>query len=156
MRAVCGEIGPEDGVDPRELARAKAKQHFRAGGAPRGAGRKARQLGRQVAETLEAVFAGESRDEVLSGLRIVSVIPAPDASRLIVSVTPREALERLDPMDVSARLARAAGWLRAEVAGAVTRRKTPILTFRLIPADPDQISLESMKIVFTNDPPRAT
>ena len=90
-----------------------------------------------MAETLEAVFAGESRDEVLSGLRVVSVIPAPDASRLVVSVTPRGAFERLDPVDVSARLARASGWLRAEVAGAVTRRKTPVLTFRLIPAEPE-------------------
>src|SRR4051812_4307536 len=95
MRAVCDEVGPDDGVDPRELARARMKQHRGAGSTsgPKGPGRKAWQLGRQVAETLDAVLAGESRDELLRGLRVVSVTPAPDASRLLVTVALRAPFE---------------------------------------------------------------
>jgi ribosome-binding factor A len=133
LRAVCGEIGPDDGVDPRELARARMKQHRALNPRAEGVGRKARQLGRQVAETLDAVLAGDSRDELLRGLRVVSVVPAPDASRLLVTVAPRspDEAERPDPVGMLARLERASGWLRTEVAGAVTRRKVPALTFRL-------------------------
>jgi ribosome-binding factor A len=133
LRTVCGEVGPDDGVDPRELARAGTKRRRGAGRPPEGPGRKARQLGRQVAEALDAVLAGESRDELLAGLRVVSVTPAPDASRLLVTVVPRPPFDRLDPAEVLARLGRASGWLRTEVAAAVTRRKAPTLAFRLAP-----------------------
>ena len=134
MSAVCDEIGPDDGVDPRELAKAKMKQHRSINPAPKGVGRKARQLGRQVAETLDSVLAGDSRDETLSGLRVVSVTPAPDASRLLVTVAPRPPFDpqRFDPVEILARLGRASGWLRTEVAAAVTRRKAPVLTFRFV------------------------
>lgn len=131
MNAVCDEIGPDDGVDPRALAKAKMKQHRSLNPAPKGLGRKARQLGRQVAETLDAVLAGDSRDEVLSGLRVVSAAPAPDASHLLVTVAPRGPLDG-DPAEILARLANASGWLRTEVAAAVTRRKAPVLTFRVV------------------------
>lgn len=140
LRAVCGEVGPDDGVDPRELARARMRQHsgVRSGPGPaeRGAGRKARQLSRQVAETLDAVLAGDTGDEVLRALRVVSATPAPDASRLLVTVAPRPPADRLDPAEVLARLARASGWLRTEVAAAITRKRAPALSFRLAAPDP--------------------
>lgn len=135
MREVCGEVGSDDGVDPRELAKARMRQHrtVRLGPGPveREAGRKARQLGRQVAETLDAVLAGDSGDEVLSGLRVVSVDPVPDASRFLVTVTPRVPADRIDPDEVVARLVRASGWLRTEVAAAITRKHAPALAFRV-------------------------
>jgi ribosome-binding factor A len=145
MREVCGEVGPDDGVDPRELARARMRQHrtTRPGPGPgpseRGAGRKARQLGRQVAESLDAVLAGDSRDELLRSLRVVAVTPAPDASRLLVTVAPRPAAGPLDPSEALARLERASGWLRTEAAAAITRKRAPNLSFHLIPVDPDTL-----------------
>ena len=104
--------------------------------APKEPGRKARQLGRQVAETLDAVLAGDSRDDLLSGLRVVSVRASTfDASRpaRCHGRAPRSPsdFEPIEPLEILARLARASGWLRTEVAGAVTRRKAPVLTFRL-------------------------
>jgi ribosome-binding factor A len=135
MRTVCDEIGPDDGVDPRELARARLRQHrdlgASAGRPSSGPSRKARQLGRQVAQTLDGVFAGDVGDDLLRNLRVVSVVPA-DAGRLIVTVEPMQPLERLDPAELVARLERASGWLRTEVAASVTRRRTPLLSFRLI------------------------
>jgi ribosome-binding factor A len=144
MRTACAEVGPDDGIDPREVARARMNQHrslkprTNAGPGERDPGRKARQLGRQVAETLDLVFAGDSRDAVLSGLRVVSVTPAPDASRLVVTVASLLPADRVDPAEILARLGRASGWLRTEVAAAVTRRRAPALSFQiqLDPAEP--------------------
>jgi ribosome-binding factor A len=137
MRAVAGEVGPDDGVDPRELARARMSQHRRLrrkpGPGERPPDRHARQLGRQVARTLDAVFAGDTRDEVLGNLRVASVTPAPDASRLLVTVEPLPPADRLDPGVILARLGHASGWLRGEVAAAVTRKRAPVLTYRLTP-----------------------
>ena len=94
-------------------------------------GRKARQLGRQVAETLDAVLAGDTRDDLLRGLRVVSVVPAPDTSRLLVTVEPLPQADQVDPAALLARLEHASGWLRTEVASAVTRKRAPLLTFRV-------------------------
>jgi ribosome-binding factor A len=97
--------------------------------------RKAVQLCHQVAETLEEVLA-DCGDAVLQDLRVLDVEPAPDASRLLVTVAvdgwPRR---DVDPSRVYNHLARAAGHLRGEVAGAITRKKAPVLVYRLAPPD---------------------
>ena len=142
MRTACGEVGPDDGVDPREVARARMNQHrhlkpMSSGpdGREKGPDRKARQLGRQVAETLDAVLAGDTRDEALCGLRVVSVVPAPDASRLVVTVAPLPSADRLDLPEILARLEHASGWLRTEVAAAITRKRAPVLSFQIAPPE---------------------
>jgi ribosome-binding factor A len=101
-------------------------------GSPK-ADRKTLQLCRQVAETLGSVLAGQCDDVVLQGLDVVDISPAPDASRLLVMVRP---LDPEEPGRVLERLDRASGRLRSEVAAAITRRKTPVLAFRLA-APPD-------------------
>ena len=137
MREVCGEIGSEDGVDPRELAKARLrKRPKRATDSEANAvDPKALRLGKQAAETLAAVLAGDSGDEVLSALRVASVTPAPDASRLLVALTPLPPADRLAPALILDRLARASGWLRSELAAAITRKHTPTLAFRLVWAE---------------------
>lgn len=132
MRTVCGEIGPEDGVDPRLPARSRRRPGVRRSAAgPRPVpGRKARQLASQVFETLGAVLAGDTGDDLLGALRVVSVEPAPDASRLLVTLAPPATA---DPDALRARLDRASGWLRTEVAAAVTRKRAPRLSFQLVP-----------------------
>jgi len=124
MLAACDEVGPEDGIDPREWA----KSDFR-----RAPGRKALQLCRQVGEALQAALA-ECRDEVLSGLIVTTVTPAPHAGRLRVSVAAAPSAAVRDAAVVQGHLARAAGLLRAEVAAAIHRRKTPELVFVLAAA----------------------
>ena len=139
MKASCGEIGPDDGVDPRELARARMNQHKALRPGPpdgeREPGRKARQLGKQVGETLDAVLAGETGDELLRNLRVVSVVPAPDASRLLVTLRALPPVDAIDPNLVHARLSNASGWLRTEAASAVTRKRAPTLAFRIVMGD---------------------
>ncbi|HEX4142196.1 MAG TPA: hypothetical protein VHY91_01490 [Pirellulales bacterium] len=125
MQSLCGEIHPDDGIDPTEF--------FRKGRKPNSSHRKAQQLCHQVADTLSLVFSGELGQE-LRDLRIVAVTPAPDASQLLVLVAPALATDRVDPDAVAASLAAAAGRLRAEVAGAITRRRAPKLLFQFVDA----------------------
>jgi ribosome-binding factor A len=122
LRSLCAEVHPDDGIDPRE------RTH---GGAPqKKVRRKARQLGRQVAETLDAVLA-DQRDDRLRGLRVVSVVPAPDSTRLLVTLAPSGGSGPIDPEAILTQLERAGGQLRCEVAAAITRRRAPTLVYRL-------------------------
>ena len=137
MRAVCGEIGTEDGVDPRELAKARLRKRLKRATGPtaRAVDPKALRLGKQAAETLAAVLAGDSGDEVLRALRVASVAPAPDASRLLVTLTPMPPADQLAPALILDRLTRASGWLRTELAAAITRKRAPTLAFQLVWAE---------------------
>lgn len=121
-----GAIDADDGADPREFFK---QEDF----ADR-TGRKSHQLCAQVADTLSQVFSGECGDAVLQSLTVLDVAPAPDASQLLVQVGPLTPELKLTTEEVSAALDRAAGWLRTEVAGAITRKRTPRLVFRYVPA----------------------
>lgn len=123
-----GTIDADDGLDPRDF--------FRKETSTSGRGRKSHQLCAQVADTLRQIFEGECGDAVLQGLVVLDVSPAPDASQLLVQVGPLAPAVPLDPAAVAAALAGAAGWLRTEVAAAITRKRTPRLVFRYVPGAP--------------------
>jgi len=127
IRAFCGEIHEDDGVDPREYFRSQPRRGRNL--------RKTRQLCRQVADTLTLVLSGECRDEVLQGLYVVAVDPAPDASRLMVTVQAAMPDEEVSPAEIFESLARETGRLRCEVAGAITRKRTPKLAFQVLGPD---------------------
>jgi ribosome-binding factor A len=122
---VYGPLGPEDGVDPRTEARDRQRPVHN---------RKALQLCSQVAETLHSVLQGECDDEVLRDLHVQSVGPAPDSTRLLVTVSLSPAASDRRPIEVLQHLHQAYSVLRGEVARAIHRRKTPELIFRV--ADP--------------------
>jgi len=132
LRGLCAELSEGDGVDPHAFARL-AMNGTRLHGRPRpGLDRKAVQLCHQVAETLEEVLA-DCGDTVLQALRVLDVEPAPDATRLLVTVGVEElSKEKVDPDRVHDHLSRASGHLRSEVASAITRKRTPVLVYRLV------------------------
>jgi ribosome-binding factor A len=141
MRRLCAEPGEEDGLDPRLGARrgGRGGRTRHSGGPAFGPGwpahavdRKAAQLCRQVAVTLDEVLA-ECGDDVLRSLRVVDVTPFPDVSRLVVSVSPVDpgAPGAPGPEVVLRHLEHAGGHLRCEVAAAVTRKRAPLLVFRV-------------------------
>jgi ribosome-binding factor A len=121
------EVGPEDGTDPGEAFRGK---YF-----DRGA-RKTLQLCKQVERALSLVLAGEADDRALQDLQVLSVEPAPNASRLLVTVCPSPSAEPIRPLDIVARLSRASGKLRSEIAASIHRKKTPELAFRVFSTAP--------------------
>lgn len=140
MRRFCAEPGEDDGLDPRLGARRSGRGgRSRHGGSAFGPGsamqtvdRKSAQLCRQVAVTLDEVLA-DCGDDILRMLRVVDVVPFPDASRLVVSVAPvdPESPGTPAPEAMIEHLHRAGGHLRYEVASAVTRKRAPLLVYRL-------------------------
>ena len=94
------------------------------------AAHKAAQLCRQAMQALSLALA-DSSDDFLRELTVMSVDPAPDASRLLVTVTPAASSTRLSPGELLARLNTASAWLRREVASAITRKRAPELMFTL-------------------------
>ncbi len=124
LRALCGELHDDDGVDPKtwfKSARQRDPDH-----------RKARQLCRQVQKTLDLVLSGATGDDLLTSLRIVSVTPGRDSSRLLVIVAADVSREQFDRARIETQLALIQGRLRGEVSAAITRKKTPLLTFQLL------------------------
>jgi ribosome-binding factor A len=118
----CENVGPEDGLDPKIYFRTSS---FKA------TNRKAVQLCSEVARILGHALAWEMGDDFLSRLDVASVVPAPDSTRLLVTVTPGAASAELSREATLDRLQRAKGKLRALVAEAIHRRRVPDLAFRV-------------------------
>jgi ribosome-binding factor A len=85
-----------------------------------------------VAVTLDEVLA-DCGDGVLQNLFVVDVAPFPDASRLVVTVASLGGKTESDCGEevVLEHLEHASGHLRWEVAAAVTRKRAPLLVYRL-------------------------
>jgi ribosome-binding factor A len=94
--------------------------------------RKAKQLCRQVAETLDLVLSGDCDDELLQSLHVISVVPAPHSSRLLVTVSADLTAEQYDRQQILSRLEEQAGRLRAEVAASIHRKRVPVLVFDVV------------------------
>ena len=91
-------------------------------------GQKDQQLCRQVERALALTLPGCS-DPLLGDLIVRSVIPAPDATHLLVFLS---SSGRADAANVLAALSGAAGLLRHEIARAITRKRAPELSFQLV------------------------
>jgi ribosome-binding factor A len=122
LRALCAEISAEDGTDPRDWLKGLH--------GPKPDRRKARQLCAQAAEALTLLLADAS-DDILRGLDVAGVEPSPDTSQLLVTVRPMPGTTA-DSAAILAALSCAAGRLRSEVASAITRRRAPLLIYRVM------------------------
>jgi len=88
------------------------------------------QLCRQVERTLALALAEQSAEPLLLAVVLDAVEPAPDDTRL--RVTLRVAQERATAVpEVRAALSRCGARLRREVARAIHRKRTPGLAFEL-------------------------
>ena len=133
LESMCGQPGPDDGLDPRDFFKpARSRRNSR----------KDWQVCRQVFETLNYVLSGDARDNLLRGLLVSEVAPAPDATRLLVTVQSLDPSESIDPAAVLQHLRDATGRLRAEVARSISRRKVPELIFQLYINAPTQADCE--------------
>lgn len=91
---------------------------------------KTAQLCKQALRALSQSLAGECGDPTLQNLIVESVRPAPDASRLLLTVL---ATPQSDLTYVLQRLEQVKGLLRAAVASAIYRKKAPELMFLVLP-----------------------
>lgn len=123
LRALCGEPGPEDGCPP--ATRSRSPQSHRPD-------RKTWQLCAQAQRALEYALGEVGPQMLLHAAYIQSVVPAPDASQLLVTVAVRDRLTPPQQQELLTALIHRQGRLRAAVAMSITRRKAPSLTFRVI------------------------
>lgn len=126
LQASCGELQEDDCLDPRLYFDRRRQE-----GSGRATGRKSQQLCRQVAQTLDLVL-GDSHQAELQSLRVESVVPAPDSTRLLVTLScDLVGAEVYSRETLLALLNSQAGRLRCEVANAITRKKAPALIFEV-------------------------
>lgn len=91
------------------------------------------QLCRQVFDALTYALA-EINDPQIDGLVLASVVPAPDSSRVLVTlVATREDLAADALAAAHACIDASASELREEVAAEITRQRVPELVFRIAP-----------------------
>ncbi len=124
LRAFCAEVFEDDGVNPDEDKRRDANR-------ARPRDRKLEQLCKQVEHALQTVFLAV---QLPCDACISSVVPAPNAGRLRVMVgVPADC----DHAPVAAELDRCKGYLRTEVAQAISRRRAPELVFSIVIEESD-------------------
>lgn len=111
----CDKLLPGDGTDPR----------FDKRGYDKVDNRKALQLCSQVFSSLSLSFA-ELGNNLLRDLVVESVIPAPDSSQLLVTVSTKEKIN-----EIAEALQGAAGKLRGEIARSINRKRTPQIKFNI-------------------------
>jgi ribosome-binding factor A len=122
IAALCDELGPDDGVDPRRIRRGRRKRKKDG---------KARQVSRQAEVTVELTL-GALLDDALQGLRVVRVEPAPDSRRLLVVLGPRDGSAEMTEDEAAAAVRKVEGRLRREVARALHRKRAPSLAFGFV------------------------
>ena len=97
--------------------------------------RKLRQLCRQVERAVSTALGDDVADEVLLDLIVTTVLPWPNASRLLVVVEPTSTQADIDRSLVLQHLADAKAELRAVIAGAINRKRTPEICFEVFMSD---------------------
>jgi|GEM_PF-713689 len=112
--------------------------------------RKAKQICRQVFRTLDLILSGECRDEYLQSLHVISVDPAPDAARLLVTVQSDLPKEQFDRGAILEGLSANRGRFRTEIAAVLNRRKVPNLTF-LVMGSPEEAARAVDQVIHPED-----
>ncbi len=124
LRQHCGVINSDDAIDPRHYFYNKRKHSRKY--------RKVFQLCRQVNDTLQMVLT--DGNEMLDGLAIVDVVPAPDSRRMLVilGIDPSRVIQSAAEVEqIMEQLQLESPRLRAEIARSINRRKTPNLVFEI-------------------------
>lgn len=122
LRALCGELGDDDGVSPADVRRASGveRDHKHV--------IKQMRLCEQVRRALSACLT-ECPDALLAELDVLRVEPGQKMSHLRVVVARRAGEDEVSTREIILRLKNVAGWLRSRIASAISRRRVPQLSF---------------------------
>ena len=123
LMAHCGQLGFDDCIDPKEYFQPKTTTSKE--------NKKARQLCRQVDCCLSLVL-GDCDDPAVQSMSLVDVSPAPDSSRLLVTLSANTLLSAFDVKYLLARATLQLPRLRCEVARAIHRKRVPVLTLQVV------------------------
>ncbi|MCP4235583.1 MAG: ribosome-binding factor A [Aestuariibacter sp.] len=124
VNQLCGEIGPDDGIDPRTIARAMDRKS---------SSRKGKQLGKEAKQTVSMIFSGELSDPVFQDIEVIDVSASEDGQFLCVSLTQADTDVELDELLVLEKCQAVQGFLRSAIAETVKRKRVPTIRFDWIP-----------------------
>lgn len=119
---LCGSLGDEDTKSPKEFHQKKTYK--------KRLGHKNLQLCEQVGRTLMLVLP-ESKEERIRDLIVERVRLGKNAGGLRVELRQPD-VTPVESRDLLALLRAEEGWLRSEVANAITRKRVPRLTFEFV------------------------
>ncbi len=94
--------------------------------------RKAAQLCAQVRRALEYGLSEALSDSTLDAY-VMDVVPAPNTSHLLVLVQPAVSMDDAGLRTLQEAIISCSGKLRTMVAESIHRRKTPTLSFQVVP-----------------------
>ena len=115
--ALCAELGPEDGIDPRVLARTRQES--------RSFCRKEQQLCKEVARLLSLILAGDTANPLLHGLQVVRIESEDSGRQLCVTLGHPQPVASTEA-DILAALASARGHWRTALAPAYASTAVPV------------------------------
>ncbi len=121
---LCDEIDPEDGIDPRILARKYEKENETRH-------HKSMQLCKEAKRFLSLVLTGELADPLLQQLQVIDVATDEEGQFLIVTLNTTNPDLVLDEAETMSRLQQIQGYFRSVIAQSVKRKRVPTLKFSL-------------------------
>jgi ribosome-binding factor A len=127
LKLFCEEVGPGDGIPSRLLDASLGRKPNK---------RKARQLCKQVEQSISIALATEFDDPVYGQFMVDRVEPGGDANHIIVVFRPVPGIDFVEEAVALQSLAKVKGQLRSEVAASITRKRVPELSFRFLPTGP--------------------
>ena len=130
MKSLCAELRPEDGLTPLELKKQQQRQQLKDHPPSQA---RARQYCKAVHRALESGLSSAIGDERLKDVMIESVQPlhSGGSNLLVPVISPGMSPAEMPAMEQA--LQKASGLLRSVIATEIQRKRTPHLTFRVIP-----------------------
>lgn len=128
LRDLCANVHEGDGVNPRLERQRSSRSEMEIT-------RKDRQLCKWAARVVSHALRARAADPLLVNLDVVSVEPAPNATRLRVWCAPTVPTTPEHLSIVQQRLAALRSQIRAELAAAIQRKRVPELTFVVRPME---------------------
>lgn len=128
--SMVGGLRPGDGVDPRELAKRKRREHRLERGGESHGSHKQEQLYAQVQQAIDGALQAAATP-ILNQLTVREV--AQQGGSLMVVLEAQELSSPEELAEANAAVEHAGSMLRREVAGAITRKEVPHLNFMILP-----------------------
>ena len=122
----CAEIGPEDGIAPRLLAKQQKvskREH------------KQLQLCKRVNRTMDLLFLDESLDPALRDLVVDRVELSSNGRQFVITVLVDPNITSDMKNRIIDALANARGYIRTIVAQTIDRKRIPVISFRIAGSD---------------------
>ena len=125
-RDVCASLGEDDGVPLDDLKKQDTQRKT-----DRGGDRSTRRLCAHTMRTIRLSLLADCHDADLQALDVQSVEPYPDAKRLLVTLVPMHQCDDLNALQLKVQAV--AHLLRYAVARSMSRKRTPQLSFIVVP-----------------------